>query len=129
MQIDPPQRGDDKYKKKKKKQRPRSEEADLSRQRPRLQLLRHGDSDSVSRNQIRVIPGQIPAIADFVFRSRRKSIFGKVDVFEIGVNVQREVANLRNAVAEVVAPGVQSLRTIARVQDDCTPCRHPEALT
>src|SRR6202046_146850 len=116
MQIDPPQRGDDKYQKEKEKQRHRSEEADLSRQRPRLQLLRHGDSDSVSRTQIRVIPGQIPAIADFVFRSRRKSIFGKVDVFEMGVNVQGGGANVGKPAADVVAPGVQSLRTIARVQ-------------
>src|ERR1700733_7705633 len=126
MQIDTAQGGDDEYKKEKEKQRHRSEEADLSRQRAGLQLLRHNDSDGVSRDQIRVVPSEVPAIAEFAFCGGRKSVLWKVDVFEVCANVQREVTNLRDSVSEIVAPGVESLRTIAGVQHDALPCRNSD---
>src|SRR5713226_920527 len=78
VQIVTAQRGQDEYQKEKEKQRHGSEIADSSRQRTRLQLLRHLQRDVESGHQILVVPLQLPAVRRLPFFGRRKRIVREI---------------------------------------------------
>src|SRR5437867_387302 len=109
MQIYIAQCGDDEHQEEKEKQRHGSKVADLSRQRTRLQLLRHGHPNLESRNQIRVAPRQVPPVRSFVLAGWRERVVGKVNVFEIRMHGESEILHLRHAISQLVSPVVQAL--------------------
>src|SRR5882724_1385645 len=109
MQIYVAQCGDDEHQEEKEKQRHGGEVADLTRQRTRLQLLRHGHPNLESRNQIRVAPRQVPPLRSFVLAGGRERVVGKVNIFEVRVHGEIEILHLRHAISQLVSPVVQTL--------------------
>ena len=116
MQVNAAQRSNDEHQEEKEEQRDGSEVADLSCQWPRLQLLRHSHTDLESRNQVRVAPGQVPAVSSRVFAGGRERVIGEVNVFEICVHCESKILHLRHTLGQFVSPAVLSLRAIAYVQ-------------
>lgn len=104
--------------KKKKNSDTGAKKADLAGQRPGLQLLRQRGPDLQARKQIVVLPGQVPAIRSLPFLRGRERVLREVHVFEVGFQVEREIVNLRDLVAEAVHPGSHALRTIRKVERD-----------
>src|SRR5947207_15952634 len=101
MEIYVAQCSDDEHQEEKEKQRDGSKVADLSRQWPRLQLLRHGHPNLESRNQIRVAPRQVSPVRSFVLAGGRERVVGKVNVFEIRVHGEIEILHLCHAISQL----------------------------
>src|SRR6266852_2774214 len=97
VQIVAAQRGQNEYEKEKEEQRDGAEIADPSRQRTRLQLLRHLQGDVESGHQILIIPLQLPAVRRPPFFGRRKRIVREIETGKIRFHQQVEVARLRSA--------------------------------
>ena len=114
MQIDLPQRGQNKNQEEKEKQRYRRKIRNLSRQRPGLQLLRHLQRNIKSAHQVLVIPLQIPSLRRFVLFRRRQCVLRKIESAKIRLHQQMEIVDPRNvlSVRELIAPGIQSLRPV-----------------
>src|SRR5229473_4679420 len=118
VQIVAAQRGQNEYQKEKEEQRYGSEIADPSRQRTRLQLLRHLHCDVESGHQILIIPLQLPAVRRPPFFGRRKRIVREIETGKIRFHQQVEVARLRNLLSasvrilarKSVSPIVEPLR-------------------
>src|SRR5437016_10201028 len=106
MQIDAADRRNDEHEKKEEEQRNRRQVTDLARQWAGLQLLRHEHADLISRHQVLVIPIQIPALVFWNLTGRGARVFGKVNVFEIRLYGEAEVAELLDIAAETITPGI-----------------------
>src|SRR5260370_12487634 len=127
------QRGQDEYQKEKEEQRYGPEVADPSRQRARLQLLRHLQGDVESGHQILIIPLQLPAVRRLPFLGRRKRIVRKIETGKIRFHQQVKVARLRNFLSapvrilarKGVSPVVEPLRPIPPVHHRLPPSPPP----
>src|SRR5579862_7681770 len=91
VQLDVTQSCDDEYEEEEKEQGHRREEADLTGQRPGLELLRHRHRDRVARQEVRVTPVQAPAVRGFALCGWGESVVGKIDVFEIRRHSQMKI--------------------------------------
>src|ERR1700722_5483568 len=116
MQIDLANRRNDEHQKKEKKKRHRRGVANFPRQRPGLQLRGHSHTDLKARNQIRVLPGQLPAAGNELLGSGRERIVGEINLPKIGLHGKHEIARLDNSLSPLVAPTIQTLRAIRNVQ-------------
>src|SRR5216683_4220870 len=110
VKLDAAHGGDDQHDEEEKEKGVRRKETDSARQRSRLKFFRHHHGDLVTGNQILVRPCEIPAAATYMFFRRRQRVVRKVDVFEVGLHLQTEVAHLRNIfAAKAVPPFIETL--------------------
>src|SRR6185503_7639601 len=112
VQIDAAHGGDHKHDKEEKQQRHRRKVTDPAGQRSRLELFRQNHADLKAGEQILRYPRQLPAVFCFLFQRRRQGVIWKVDIPKIGCQLQLKIAHLRHPLAELIAPTLQSLRTI-----------------
>src|SRR5258708_5117285 len=110
------QRIEDENKKKKKKKGDGGGGAELSGQGNGLQLFRHGHADLKSRQQIGISPRELPPVRGALLLGGRERVVGEVDVFEIRRHAKHEVVDVCNAVAQFVAPTVQTLGAVCSAQ-------------
>src|ERR1041385_5492415 len=113
VEVNTAQSRDDEHQEKEEEQGDRSEVTDFTSQWAGLELLRHSHADLKSRDQIVVVPCEVPAIGGQLFRGGRKRVLCEINVVEVSVHVQREITHLGNAVGQLVTPALQTLRTIA----------------
>src|SRR5690242_18356920 len=104
MEFESTQRGDDEHQEKEEEQRDRGGVTDFSGQRAGLEVVGHGHANLKSGDQVRVTPGEVPAVGSGLFGGRRKGVVGEVYVFEVGVHGEQEIVRLRDSVSELVAP-------------------------
>src|SRR6266481_6479970 len=116
VQIEVAQRIEDEHQKEEKEQGDGSEVADLSGQGTGLQLFRHGHADLKSRQQIGISPRELPPVRGALLLGGRERVVGEVDVFEIRRHAKHEVVDVCNAVAQFVAPTVQTLGAVCSAQ-------------
>src|SRR5215467_3303921 len=83
VQIEVAQSRNDENQEKKEEERHGSEEAYLARQRPGLKLFGHRHSDCVARQQVLVIPIQLPAACRIALLSGSECVVREVDVLEV----------------------------------------------
>jgi len=98
-----------KIRKKKKKERDWSCVADLASQRTGLKFFRHRHADLKSRDEIGVLPGQLPASGHKKLGCGSQCVVCEVDVAKVRLHHKLKIASLRYAVTELIAPRVQTL--------------------
>src|SRR5882762_8244990 len=114
MKLDSAHGGDDQHEKEEKEKRDRRKETYSPGQWSGLKLFRHHHRDLIAGEQIFVRPGEVPSRSCFVFFRGRKRVIGKVNIFEVGLHLERKVTHLSYILAaKVIAPLIHPLRAIA----------------
>src|SRR5882724_1245829 len=125
MKLDTAHRSDDQHEKEEKEERDRCKETYSAGQRSWLKLLRHHHRYLIARHQVLIRPRKLPTIVCLMFLRGGKRVIGKINVPEVGLHLEREVANLTHIVtAKTIAPLVKTLGSIADSQTRNLSCRN-----
>src|SRR5262245_6694735 len=89
------------------KKRHRPKRGDLAGERPRLELLRHGDRYVDPRNEPPELPAQQPAVTAALLLRGRDRAFREIDRTEVRAQIQAKIAHLGDSLAEAVGPAVE----------------------
>src|SRR5436309_9850431 len=107
MQVDAAERGDQEDDEEIEEERDRREVANLAGERAGLEALGHGHRDLVAGDEVAIVPGEQPSGTGLLFGGGRERVVGEIDIAEVGFYAEGEVADLRDIVAETVAPAIE----------------------